>query len=322
MKKVKAGIIGAAGYTGGELIRLLIHHPFIEHINAVSNSSSGKRICEIHTDLIGDTDLIFSGQLNGDEDVLFLCLGHGKSKEWLQKNTVSEKKLIIDLSQDFRIGREHGFVYGLPEYLKSEIAESNKIANPGCFATAIQLALLPLLANNNIRDNIHVTATTGSTGAGQALSDTVHFSWRSNNHSAYKSMQHQHMKEIMQTVGKFQPDNNIHLHFIPNRGAFTRGIHAVVYTNFGGNTEDAAMLFGNYYKEAAFCHVVKNEPDVKQVVNTNKCLLFPEVINGQIVITSVIDNLLKGASGQALQNMNIAFNFPEKSGLLLKPTAY
>lgn len=320
-QKIKAGIVGGAGYTGGELLRLLLLHPAVEISFVLSRSHSGKPVADIHSDLAGETTLEFSGDVK-QADVIFLCLGHGESKQWLNDNPLAAGTKVIDLSQDFRLQQNgNGFVYGLPEMQREKISNANAIANPGCFATAIQLALLPLASQQLLQDDVHVTAATGSTGAGQSLSKTSHFTWRYGNHSAYKTLEHQHLAEIGQNVNALQPfDHDIC--FVPSRGAFTRGIHAVLYTKTSLTTEEAVKRYADYYHTHPFVHVTANAPDVKQVVNTNKCLLHVEVLKGRIVITSVIDNLLKGASGQALQNMNLMFGLEETTGLRLKPSAY
>jgi len=321
-KKIQAGIIGGAGYTGGELLRILLGHPHAEIGFVHSRSHAGKPVSGVHADLSGETDLAFSGGTTS-ADVIFLCLGHGESKKWLAEHPVDAKTKLIDLSQDFRIAAENNpFVYGLPEFRKAAIAQASRVANPGCFATAIQLALLPLAKNNLLRDDVQVSATTGSTGAGQSLSATSHFTWRYGNHSAYKILEHQHLAEIGQTVQALQQGFGHAIHFVPSRGAFTRGIHAVIHTETGLEKNAAEKLYADFYAGHPFTHPVKNIPDVKQVVNTNKCFLHIDVTDGRIVIQSVIDNLLKGASGQAVQNMNLIFGFDETAGLKLKPSAY
>jgi len=332
-KKIKVGIVGAAGYTGGELIRLLIHHPNTEIIFAHSKSNFGKKIYEVHTDLLGDTEMIFSEKLDSTIDVLFLCLGHGESKKFLSGNNISSSIKIIDLSQDFRIKSDENifnsqfstfnWTYGLPELNREKIKNSEfNIANPGCFATCIQLALLPLANAGLIKNEVHASATTGSTGAGQSLSETSHFSWRNNNLSTYKNFEHQHLFEINQSIKQLQNSFDQPINFIPHRGNFTRGIFATVYTKCDLNETDAIKLFENYYASHPFVHVSKNNIDLKQVVNTNKCFLFIEKKVNKIIITSIIDNLIKGASGQALQNMNLLFGLEETAGLNLKPSAF
>ena len=323
--KINIGIIGGAGYTGGELLRILINHPQATIAFVHSKSQAGKPVYATHTDLLGDTDLVFSGdepaELMAGLDVLFLCSGHGESARFMAAHEISENVNIIDLSADFR-DESDDFVYGLPELQRDRIQEAYKIANPGCFATAIQLALLPLAAAGKLTDAIHVSAITGSTGAGQALSSTTHFTWRNNNVSIYKAFTHQHLNEIGQTLASLQPDFEQPIHFIPYRGDFTRGIMANVYTTFAGSLEEARSLFDAYYRNHPFTHRSDAPIDVKQVVNTNKCLLHLEKQGDQLLISSVIDNLTKGASGQAVQNMNLIFGLPEDTGLRLKAVAF
>lgn len=323
--KINIGIIGGAGYTGGELLRILIYHPHATIAFVHSKSQAGKPVYATHTDLLGDTDLVFSGdeptELMAGLDVLFLCSGHGESAKFMAAHEISENVNIIDLSADFR-DESDDFVYGLPELQRDRIQEAYKIANPGCFATAIQLALLPLAAAGKLTDAVHVSAITGSTGAGQALSSTTHFTWRNNNVSIYKAFTHQHLKEIGQTLASLQPDFEQPIHFIPYRGDFTRGIMANVYTTFDESLEEAKSLFDAYYGGHPFTHRSDAPIDVKQVVNTNKCLLHLEKQGDQLLISSVIDNLTKGASGQAVQNMNLIFGLPEDTGLRLKAVAF
>ena len=314
----KIGIVGAAGYTGGEILRILIHHPDVIITCAMSNSQAGKLVSEIHTDLLGSCSLVFTKDLT-PVDVLFICSGHGESKKFLASHSIPWHTKIIDLSTDFRDESE-GFVYGLPEFQKEKIKEATKIANPGCFATSIELALLPLAAKGLLKQDIHVSAITGSTGAGQSLSETSHFSWRNNNVSVYKTFTHQHLSEIRQTISSVQPAPKIH--FIPYRGNFSRGIMANVYTPFSGSQEDAENMFDAFYQNSPFVFRSTQPVDVKQVVNTNKCFLHLEVHEGQLLITSVIDNLLKGASGQAVQNMNLMLGWDEDAGLRLKSGRY
>jgi N-acetyl-gamma-glutamyl-phosphate reductase len=320
---IQVGIIGGAGYTAGELIRLLIHHPNVEINFVYSTSNAGNKVSHIHQDLVGTTDLVFKDSVNTDVDLVFLCLGHGNSKAFLEKNEFSFKTRIIDLSNDFRLQKYemlHGnsFVYGLPELQKEKIRSANHIANPGCFATALQLAILPLAASGLLKDDIHINAVTGATGAGTSLSKTTHFTWRDNNFSYYKPFTHQHLGEIHQTVSQLQSDFNSEINFMPNRGNFSRGIFATVYTKFDGNLDDAKTLYKGFYKNAAFTFVSDEDIHLKQVVNTNKCLLHLHKHDNKLLIASVIDNLLKGASGQAVQNMNLMFDFDEKQGLQLK----
>lgn len=320
---VPVAIIGGAGYTGGELIRILLHHPFVEITSIVSESQAGKLISSVHGDLAGDTDMVFSAKIEGQPEVIFLCAGHGKAKEFMAKTKLDKKTRVIDLSMDYRIeDGSHDFVYGLPELNRKRVKKSRHIANCGCFATAIQLALLPLAQAKLLNNEIHVNAITGSTGAGQALADTVHFSWRTNNISIYKPFSHQHVPEIRQSLTQLYPEFNSPLHFIPVRGNFTRGIYATVYTSCDLSLEDANKLYTKYYRAEAFTKIVTENPDLKQVVNTNKALLYLEKHGNQLLIVSMIDNLLKGASGQAVQNMNIMYGWPEESGLKLKGVAF
>jgi N-acetyl-gamma-glutamyl-phosphate reductase len=295
----KVGIIGAAGYTGGELIRLLLHHRDVNITFVHSNSQAGKPVSDTHDDLVGDTDLFFTDELDMSIDVLFLCMGHGEAKKWLEQNPVPESTLLIDLSHDFRW--KEGFVYGLPELNKTQIQQSKRIANPGCFATAIQLALLPLAKMQLIQDEVHIHAITGSTGAGQSLQATSHFSWRNSNLSVYKAFEHQHLGEIGVSLKTLQPDLSKALNFIPVRGDFTRGIFASVYTNCDTNEKELNELYHDFYQDAQFTKVTNQNPHLKQVVNTNKCVLHVEKHGNKVFIISVIDNLLKGASGQAVE---------------------
>ncbi|OZI09889.1 N-acetyl-gamma-glutamyl-phosphate reductase [Siphonobacter sp. BAB-5385] len=318
---MKIGIIGAAGYTGGELLRILIHHPEATIAYAHSNSQAGKPVASTHTDLFGDTDLTFAEHFHTDVDVVFLCSGHGESKKFLAANPDFENVRIIDLSTDFR-DESNGFVYGLPELQREVIRQARKVANPGCFATSIELALLPLAQAGLLKDEVHVSAVTGSTGAGQSLSATSHFSWRNNNMSIYKAFTHQHLTEIGMVLRKGQADFTQKINFIPYRGNFTRGIMANVYTDFAGTLEEATKLYTDYYATHPFTHVSPASIDVKQVVNTNKGLIHLEVHEGQLLVTSIIDNLTKGASGQAVQNMNLMFGLDEKAGLNLKSVGF
>ncbi len=320
---IQAGIIGGAGYTAGELIRLLLVHSKVEINFVFSTSSAGKKISAIHQDLVGSTDQVFTATINTDIDILFLCLGHANSKAFLEKTTFSSATKIIDLSNDFRLTQDavfqgKHFVYGLPELNKTAIQSAQYIANPGCFATAIQLAILPLAANGLVEDAIHVNAVTGATGAGTALSATTHFTWRVDNFSHYKAFNHQHLGEIHQSVDALQENLKSAIHFIPNRGNFSRGIFATLYTKYNGTLDDAKTLFKTYYKDAEFTIISDDNIHLKQVVNTNKCLLQLEVHDGKLLITSVIDNLLKGASGQAVHNMNLMYGFEAHLGLQLK----
>jgi N-acetyl-gamma-glutamyl-phosphate reductase len=322
VSKIKVGIIGAAGYTGGELLRILLRHEAVDLVFAHSNSQASKAISTTHTDLVGDTALIFSHSFDLKAvDVVFLCSGHGQSAKFLKENFVPDGLKIIDLSTDFRDGSD-GFVYGLPELKFQEISKAKKIANPGCFATAIQLAILPLAKAGLLSADIHVSAITGSTGAGQSLSESSHFSWRNNNVSIYKAFTHQHLTEINASIKSLMPSWEQEISFIPYRGNFTRGIMANVYTEFSGSLFEALDLYKDYYKEAEFTHIIDQTADLKMVINTNKCLLELQKHGKKLLITSIIDNLTKGASGQAVQNMNIMFGLSQSTGLLLKPSAF
>ncbi|MBK7869541.1 MAG: N-acetyl-gamma-glutamyl-phosphate reductase [Saprospiraceae bacterium] len=316
----KVGIIGSAGYTGGELIRLLLQHPQAEIAYVHSNSQAGKPVSDTHDDLVGDTDLIFIDKLDLSVDVLFLCMGHGEAKKWLEQNPIPESILLIDLSHDFRW--KEGFVYGLPELNKNQIQQSKRIANPGCFATAIQLALLPLAKSQLIQDEVHIHSITGSTGAGQSLQSTSHFSWRNSNISVYKAFEHQHLAEIGQSLKSLQPNLNKALNFIPVRGDFTRGIFASLYTNCDINEKELNNLYHDFYQDAPFTKVTHQNPHLKQVVNTNKCVVHVEKNGDKAFIISTIDNLLKGASGQAVENMNLALGIDQCAGLQLKANAF
>ncbi|WP_431162564.1 N-acetyl-gamma-glutamyl-phosphate reductase [Flagellimonas beolgyonensis] len=319
---IKAGIIGGSGYTGGELIRILLNHPNTEIDFVYSTTRAGKPIASAHQDLLGLTDLKFSGEVNPNVDVVFLCLGHGNSTAFLNENPFSTSTKIIDLSNDFRLQADSTFngkrfIYGLPELNKSSIQSAEAIANPGCFATAIQLALLPLAKAGLLNNEVHINAVTGSTGAGVGLSPSSHFSWRNNNVSWYKPFTHQHLGEIGESLNSYgNPVGK--LLFLPNRGNFTRGILATVYTQFDGSLEEAKQLFTDFYKDAVFTHLSEEEIHLKQVVNTNQCHIHLHKHENVLLVTSAIDNLLKGASGQAVQNMNLMFGFPETEGLLLK----
>lgn len=316
---IEAGIIGGAGYTAGELIRILIRHPEVNLNFIYSTSQAGKPVTHIHQDLLGETSLQFSGEINSKADVIFLCLGHGNSKKFLAENKFSNKTKIIDLSTDFRITSEdHSFIYGLPEVNREKIKSADFIANPGCFATAINLAILPLASAGLLNNEVHINAVTGATGAGTSLSETTHFTWRDNNYSAYKAFEHQHLEEIVQLMNIYQSEFSSELNFIPNRGNFSRGIHCTAYTHFDGSLDNAKELYAEFYKEAAFTFMVDEEVHLKQIVNTNKCLLRLQKFGNKLLITSILDNLLKGASGQAVQNMNLMFGFEEETGLRLK----
>jgi N-acetyl-gamma-glutamyl-phosphate reductase len=320
---IKAGIIGGAGYTAGELIRLILNHPKMTLDFVFSSSNAGNKISDVHRDLEGELEQKFDKNLNKNVDVLFLCLAHGNSVKFLSENDFSDNTKIIDLSNDFRLlndnsFKEKEFVYGLPELNKDAIKNATYLANPGCFATAIQLAILPLAKAELIRDDIHVNATTGATGAGTGLSKTTHFTWRNNNFSSYKVFTHQHLNEINQSIGMLQDDFEHEVVFIPNRGDFSRGIYATVYTEFDGTVKEAEELYKDFYRDAAYTFVSDGEIFLKQVVNTNKCLIHLHKYNDKLLITSVIDNLLKGASGQAIQNTNLMFGIKETEGLSLK----
>lgn len=323
MNKIKAGIIGGAGYTGGEMLRILVNHPNVEIAFVNSTSNAGNLISDVHTDLIGDTDLKFVSDIPQDIDVLFLCVGHGDAKKFLTANPINDNIKIIDLSQDFRLHANadfstKSFVYGLPELNLDKIKTAKNIANPGCFATCIQLGLLPLAAKGLIQNEVHINATTGSTGAGQSLSTTSHFSWRTNNLSIYKAFEHQHLNEISESLLQLQPSLSEALNFIPQRGAFTRGILAAMYLESDLSLEEAQNIYEAYYSAHPFTHVSRKNIDLKQVVNTNKALVHIEKHGGKLFIISIIDNLLKGASGQAVQNMNLMFGLDEIAGLRLK----
>ena len=322
--KIRAGIIGGAGYTGGETIRLLLNHPNTELVFVQSRSQADKFLHETHSDLIGETDLKFSSGFDHLIDVLFLCLSHGESKKFLTENTFPGTTHIIDLGNDFRLGDKAGnreFVYGLPEFQRDKIKSAKNIANPGCFATTIQLGLLPL-AKARLLKEVHTTGITGSTGAGQKLQDSTHFTWRANNISAYKTLTHQHLGEINQTLKALQTGFNESINFVPWRGDFTRGIFVTSVLNCDLSIEAATKLYKEYYASHPFTHVSDSMIDIKQVVNTNKCMIYPEKVGNKLAIHSVTVNLLKGASGQAIQNMNLMFGFEETDGLKLKPIVF
>ena len=321
---IKAGIIGGAGYTAGELIRILMNHPQAEIAFVQSSSNAGNPVYEVHRDLLGDTDLVFVADPDfAGCDVVFLCMGHGKSKAFVRTHNIPASVKIIDLSQDFRLKTEgNNFVYGLPELNREKIRSSERIANPGCFATGIQLTILPLAAAGLLTDEVHVHAITGSTGAGQAPTSTSHFSWRCNNVSAYKAFEHQHLGEITQSVKQLQNSFDKAINFIPVRGNHTRGIFVSAYTSYSGTEEDAIKLYEDFYSGHPFVFVTPENPDIKQVVNTNKAILHLEKHGDKLMILSVTDNLLKGASGQAVQNMNLMFGLNEKAGLNLKPVSF
>ncbi len=319
---VKVGIIGGAGYTAGELIRLLINHPAVEIAFIHSTSNAGNAVSDIHGGLIGETDLRFSDSYDlSAVDLLFLCSAHGQSRKFWEENPLPATLKVIDLAQDYR-DESYGYVYGLPEVNRDRIAQTVRLANPGCFATAIQLALLPLAANGLLKSEVHITAITGSTGAGVKPGATTHFSWRNDNISVYKAFEHQHLIEIRRTLKMLQPSFASDVNFVPMRGDFARGIFASVYTESDLTAEQAVELYKNYYADAAFTFVAEREIDLKQVVNTNKAIVRVAKYGNKLHIVSVIDNLLKGASGQAVQNMNIMLGLDEKLGLNLKPSAF
>lgn len=321
---IKAGIIGGAGYTAGELIRILLNHPKVELVFVNSTSNAGNKLSDVHGGLLGETDMLFTDQLPYDKiDVLFFCTAHGDTKKFMEANDVPKHLKIIDLSTDYRHKKAgNNFIYGLPELNKEEIKKSSYIANPGCFATAIQLALLPLAKAKLLNTEVHVNAVTGSTGAGVKPSSTTHFSWRENNISVYKAFDHQHLTEIRESLIQLQGSLKESINFIPVRGNFTRGIFASVYLNFEGTQEEAQKLYADYYKDSPFTIVTDKNPDMKQVVNTNKCVLYVEKHGNKLLILSCIDNLLKGASGQAVQNMNLVFGLDETEGLKLKAAGF
>ena len=319
---IKAGIIGGSGYTGGELIRLLIHHPHVSLDFVYSSSKPGTKVADAHPDLNGILDLSFTSDINSDIDVLFLCLGHGHSRDFLGKNSFSSKTKIIDLSTDFRLGQSSNFqnksfVYGLPELNRDSITTAENIANPGCFATAVQLALLPLAKDQLLNKTVHINGVTGSTGAGIKPSATTHFSWRNNNISWYKPFTHQHLDEIKESLGKLQNTTGP-LYFLPHRGNFSRGILITAYTEYDGSIENAIHMYKEFYSKAKFTHVTDHPIQLKQVVNTNMCHVHLLKHDNILLITTAIDNLLKGASGQAVQNMNLMFGYEEEEGLKLK----
>ena len=326
---IKVGILGAAGYTGGELIRLLLNHPQAEIVFANSESNAGNYVSDVHEGLIGETDLCFISEMPFDKvDVLFFCFGHGKSEQFLREHEIPANMKIIDLAQDFRVKNEelrvknYNFTYGLPETHREQIRMTQHLANPGCFATCIQLAMLPALKAGIISGDIHVNGITGSTGAGQKPGATTHFSWRNDNISVYKTFSHQHLLEINQTVQELCPGYDGRVLFIPQRGCFTRGIFVTAYAKCDKPVEEVQKLYADYYKDAAFTHFVTKSPDMKQVVNTNKALVYVEKYEDQLLMISCIDNLLKGAVGQAVQNMNLMFGLDEKAGLELKASAF
>lgn len=321
---MRIGILGGAGYTGGELIRVLINHPQAEIVFVNSESNAGNPVTDVHEGLYGDTELMFTDAMPfGQVDVLFFCFGHGKSRQFLAEHDVPDDVRIIDLAQDFRLSAPgNDYVYGLPEINRSKIASAWHVANPGCFATCIQLGLLPAAAMGLITEDVAVNAITGSTGAGQKPGATTHFSWRNNNMSIYKPFTHQHVPEIRQSLAQIQGTLDAGIDFIPYRGDFTRGIFATMVVKTKAAEEDIVRCYKDFYKDAAFTHYADKAVDLKQVVNTNKCLVHCEKFGDKLLITSCIDNLLKGAVGQAVQNMNIMFGCDEKAGLSLKPSAF
>ncbi len=322
--KVTIGIVGGAGYTAGELLRILVNHPQAEVRWVYSTSNAGNPVSQVHSDLLGETDLAFTDKITA-VDVIFLCLGHGLSADFLQKNSIAASTRIIDLGNDFRVSStcgERAFVYGLPEIFRDEICAAQNVANPGCFATAIQLALLPLAQNKLLQSEVHINAITGSTGAGRSLSETGHFSYRNNNVAIYKPFKHQHLAEIGKTLSAAQGGEAPELSFIPVRGNFTRGIFATLYTECGLSEEEAILLYSKFYEGHPFTFVSGSELSLKEVVNTNKCFVHLQKFGRKLLITSIIDNLMKGASGQAVQNMNLMFGLDETLGLRLKPTGF
>ena len=319
---MKAGIIGGAGYTAGELIRLLINHPEVELTFVHSTSNAGNPITAVHGGLLGETSLTFSEEAPLDDvDVVFLCSGHGQSTKFWEEHNLPDHLKVIDLAQDFR-DESCGYVYGLPEANRDRIAGSRLVANPGCFATAIQLSLLPLAAAGEIKSDVQITGVTGSTGAGVKPGATTHFSWRSDNMSVYKPFAHQHLSEINRTLHALQPDMTAALNFVPVRGNFARGIFAMLWTDTDLSAEKVRKLYADYYADEPFTHLAPGEIDLKQAVNTNKAIVGLNKVDGKLLITCAIDNLLKGASGQAVQNLNIIAGLPETTGLRLKPSAF
>ncbi|MBQ9652350.1 MAG: N-acetyl-gamma-glutamyl-phosphate reductase [Prevotella sp.] len=320
---IRIGILGAAGYTGGELIRLLLNHPEAEIVFANSESNAGNHVSDVHEGLIGETDLKFTDTMPFDDvDVVFFCFGHGKSEAFLKEHSIPANVKIIDLAQDFRIRGDHDYVYGLPEINRAEIKKAQHVANPGCFATAIQLGLLPAAKMGLLTQDVSVNAITGSTGAGQKPGATTHFSWRNNNLSIYKAFTHQHLAEIRQSLIQEQGRLDVSIDFIPYRGDFARGIFATEVIRTESPADDIIAAYKDFYRDAAFTHYVDKALDLKQVVNTNKCLVHIDAFDGKLLITSCIDNLLKGAVGQAVQNMNLMFGIDETTGLRLKASAF
>ena len=324
MDKVRIGILGAAGYTGGELIRVLLNHPQAEIVFANSESNAGNKVYAVHEGLLGETEMEFTDEMPFDQvDVVYFCFGHGKSEAFLKEHTIPAHVKIIDLAQDFRIAAPgHDYVYGLPETHRPQISGCNQLANPGCFATCIQLAMLPALAHGLISGDIHVNGITGSTGAGQKPGATTHYSWRNDNISVYKTFTHQHLLEINQTVQELCPGYDGRVLFIPQRGCFARGIYVTAYAKCDASLEDVQKAYADYYADAAFTHFTTKSPDMKQGVNTNKAVVYVEKYQDQLLMICCIDNLLKGAVGQAVQNMNLMFGLDEKAGLGLKASAF
>jgi N-acetyl-gamma-glutamyl-phosphate reductase len=325
--KIKAGIIGGAGYTGGEMLRILVNHPNVDIAFVHSNSNGGNFLYEVHTDLFGDTEQKFTDVLSTDVDVLFLCVGHGDARKFLEANAIPDSVKIIDLSQDFRLSqnsklKSKNFVYGLPELNRDAIKSAQNIANPGCFATCLQLGVLPLAAKGLLNSEVHISATTGSTGAGQKPTATTHFTWRNDNLSVYKVFDHQHLNEIGESLKQLQPSFDKAINFIPYRGDFTRGIFAAIYMESDLSGDEALKLYQDYYATHPFTHVTDRDIDLKQVVNTNKVFIQVKKYGNKLFITSMLDNLLKGASGQAVQNMNLLLGFDERAGLRLKATGF
>jgi N-acetyl-gamma-glutamyl-phosphate reductase common form len=324
---IKIGIIGGSGYTAGELIRILMYHPNAIIDFVYSTTNAGKPLWYAHHDILGDIEMNFTNTVNPNVNLVFLCLGHGKSRQFLEENQFENHTRIIDLGNDFRLTKDtifnnKSFIYGLPELNKTTIKKANYIANPGCFATAIQLALLPLAKHGLLTNDVHINATTGSTGAGVQPSETTHFSWRANNMSHYKAFEHQHLGEINQSIHQLQENYTNELLFIPNRGDFTRGIFATLYTSIEENIEGIVEKYKKFYKNHPFVTITTSNINLKQVVQTNKCIISLVKHGNQLLVTSIIDNLTKGASGQAIQNMNLMFGLDETTGLQLKPSGF
>ena len=320
---INVGIVGGAGYTAGELLRLLVWHQNVQIAFVQSSSQAGLPITNIHTDLTGELNHLFVKNISNEIDVVFICSGHGRAKLFLENNDLADHIKIIDLSRDYRLKESaEGFLYGLPELNREKVSKHHKVANPGCFATAIQLALLPLAAQQLLKTELHVHALTGSTGAGQKPSTTTHFSWRNNNVSIYKAFSHQHLEEINQSLCQLQADFGKAINFIPVRGNFTRGIFVSLYMTTNLEIDDLQKLYADYYSTHPFVHMTTKSPDLKQVINTNKCYLFLQKHKDKILIISTIDNLIKGAAGQAIQNMNLMFGLRETTGLQLKGSAF